>query len=61
LDWKEAKGLLDDKPGRIAAGREHNHSYSVWGSAGELKRKIPVKRWPALALDQSDTTTDGDQ
>ncbi|MDR3643296.1 MAG: hypothetical protein P4L74_06765 [Candidatus Doudnabacteria bacterium] len=51
LDWQEVNRLLDGKPGRIAAGRKHNHSYSVWGSAGELKYKIPVNHWPLIAFE----------
>jgi len=53
LHWHEAKELLGSNPGRIAAGRKHNHSYSVWGTAGEWKRKISVSRWP-LILFESD-------
>ena len=52
LDWKEAKDLLGSKPGRIAAGRKHKHSYSVWGSLGKLKHKIPVGRWPSIVFEQ---------
>ena len=58
LDWKEANELLGGKPGRIAAGRKHNHSYSVWGTAGELKRKVPVGRWPSLAFESSEQARD---
>lgn len=53
LDWGEVKELLDGKPGRIAVARKHNHSYSVWGTAGELKRKVAVGRWPLLTFESS--------
>lgn len=58
VSWAEATQLLDGKPGRIAAGRKHNCSYSVWGSAAELKKKVPVGRWPALVFEQSAETRD---
>lgn len=58
LTWGEANDLLGGKPGRIAAGRKHNHSYSVWGTAGELKRKIPVGRWPSLTFEFEQKTED---
>ena len=51
LEWNEAEMLLGGKPGRIAAARKHNHSYSVWGTVGELKHKVPVGRWPLVAFD----------
>lgn len=51
LSWEEANMLLNGKPGRIAAGRRHNESYAVWGTAGELKRKVAVNRWPSLVFD----------
>lgn len=54
LEWPEANEILGGKPGRIAAGRKHNHSYSVWGTAGELGRKIPVGRWSSLAFEPND-------
>jgi hypothetical protein len=50
--------LLVEKPGRIAAGRKHNESYAVWGTAGTLKGKIPVGRWPGLSF-QGNKTADG--
>ena len=53
LHWCEAKELLGGKAGRIAAGRKHNHSYSVWGTCGELKQKIPVGRWLSLAFESN--------
>ncbi|HEV3039555.1 MAG TPA: hypothetical protein VHA33_17415 [Candidatus Angelobacter sp.] len=55
LEWREADKLLANKPGRIAAGRKHNESYAVWGTAGTLKGKIPVGRWPTLSF-QGDNT-----
>lgn len=51
IDWIDAKNLLGGKPGRIAVGRKHDQSYSVWGTAGELKRKISVNRWPSLLFE----------
>lgn len=48
LEWAEVDKLLNQTPGRIAAGRKHNESYAVWGTAGEWKRKISLKRWPEL-------------
>jgi len=51
LNWQEANELLNGKPGRIATGRKHNRSYSVWGTAGELKRKVPVGRWPSIMFE----------
>jgi len=62
LEWSQAKELLGGKPGRIATGRKHNHSYDVWGSEGELKRKISLRRWPSLLFELeavlSDNTVD---
>ena len=57
INWEEGRRLLADQPGRIAVGRKHNHSYSVWGTAGELKWKVPVNRWPSLVFDQMQNTT----
>lgn len=54
LNWHEANDLLGGKSGRIAVGRKHNHSYSVWGTVGELKHKIPVGRWPSLVFEADD-------
>ncbi len=54
LHWCEAKNLLGDKPGRIATGRNHNQSYSVWGTAGEWKRKISLNRWPLLFFESDE-------
>ncbi|MBX3048887.1 MAG: hypothetical protein KIT46_01135 [Anaerolineales bacterium] len=51
LGWSEAKELLGGQAGRIAAGRKHNRSYSVWGTTGEWKRKISLRRWPALLFE----------
>lgn len=51
LHWQEVQALLGDKPGRVAAGRRHNESYGVWGTLGELKRKVPVARWPSLLFE----------
>ena len=58
LDWSEAKKLLDGKHGRIATSRKHNRSYSVRGTAGELKKKVPVGRWPSLVFEMPDRTGD---
>ena len=58
LDWQEAKNLLGGKPGRIAASRKHDCSYSVWGTAGELKRKVPVGRWRSLVFEMPDQIAD---
>ena len=58
VDWHEAKELLGGKPGRIVAARKHNHSYSVWGTVGELKRKVSVNRWPSLVFESSEQTRD---
>ena len=57
LDWAEGRQLLGIKSGRIVAARKHNHSYSVWGTAGELKRKIAVGRWPSLVFETQDEIT----
>lgn len=54
LRWNEAKFLLAGKPGRIAASRNYNKSYSVRGSAGKLKKKISSKRWPSLIFEKND-------
>ncbi len=54
IDWLEAKQLLGNKSGRIAISRKHDHSYSIWGSAGELKRKISVTQWPIIVFEHSD-------
>jgi hypothetical protein len=51
LDWRQAEGLLQRKPGRIAAGRMHNRRYEVWGSAGELKRKVSLRSWPSILFE----------
>lgn len=53
LDWTEVEKLLDRKPGRISAGRKHNQSYAVWGTAGELKGKISLRRWPQLLFESN--------
>jgi hypothetical protein len=50
VDSEQARELLGATPGWIAAARKHNHSYSVWGSNGELKRKVSLGKWPALAF-----------
>jgi len=50
IDWRQGRELLGSKPGWIAAGRKHNHSYSVWGANGELKRKVSLGKWPALVF-----------
>jgi hypothetical protein len=50
VDWTQGSELLGMKPSWLAAARKHNHSYSVWGSNGELKRKVSLKRWPALVF-----------
>ncbi len=57
LDWDEAKNLLAEKPGRISGARKHNHSYSVWGTAGELKNKIAINRWPSLVFETKEIKT----
>lgn len=58
VSWREANELLGGKAGRIVAGRKHNHSYSVWGTAGELKRKVSVSRWPSLVFESGEQTCD---
>ena len=58
VNWHEAKQLLGGKPGRIVAARKHNHSYSVWGTVGELKRKVSVNRWPAIMFESNEQTGD---
>lgn len=58
LHWREAKELLGGKPGRIAAGRKHNQSYAVWGTAGEWKRKISLGRWPLLLFESNEQSRD---
>ncbi|GAA3842942.1 hypothetical protein AFIC_003026 [[Pseudomonas] carboxydohydrogena] len=50
IDWDQGCDLLGSKPGWIAASRKHNHSYTVWGGGGELKRKVSLGKWPALAF-----------
>lgn len=50
VDWIQGRDLLGMKPSWIAAARKHNHSYSVWGSNGELKRKVSLGKWPALVF-----------
>ena len=50
VDWIQGRELLGPKASWIAAARKHNHSYSVWGSNGELKRKVSLAKWPALAF-----------
>ncbi len=51
LEWSQASGLLAGNPGRIAVGRKHNKQYDVWGSAGGLKGKIALNRWPSLLFE----------
>lgn len=51
LEWSEVSGLLNNSAGRVAAARRHNESYAVWGTAGELRRKISLKRWPQLLFE----------
>lgn len=48
IDWTQGQELLGEKPGWVAASRKHNHSYTVWGANGELRRKISLGRWPEL-------------
>lgn len=48
LNWTQGKELLGNKAGRIVASRKHNHSYSVWGTVGELKRKVSISDWPRI-------------
>jgi hypothetical protein len=55
VDWIQGRDLLGTKPGWIAAARKHNHSYSVWGSKGELKRKVSLGKWPALVFGTDNT------
>ena len=50
IDWLQGRLLLGAKPGWIAASRKHNHSYTVWGQQGELKRKVPLGNWPNLVF-----------
>ncbi len=62
LEWDQACELLGGRSGRIAVGRKHNHSYEVWCTEGELKRKISLRRWPSLLFESeavlSDNTVD---
>lgn len=51
LSWAEVTQLLNHQAGRIAVSRKHNKSYSVRGSAGELKHKITVNRWPSVIFE----------
>ena len=51
LSLSEVNTLLLNKPGSIAVKRKHNHSYSVQGSFGELKYKIPLNRWSTLPFE----------
>jgi hypothetical protein len=50
IDWPQGRELLGERPGWIAAARKHNHSYSVWGTNAELKRKVSLGKWPALVF-----------
>jgi hypothetical protein len=50
VDWGQGHELLGTRPSWIAAARKHNHSYSVWGANGELKRRVSLGKWPALAF-----------
>ena len=54
LDWAEAERLLGMQPGWISVKRSFSGSYAVAGSEGLLKRRIPLKRWPALLFDSED-------
>jgi hypothetical protein len=58
LGWSQARRLLAEKPGRIAVGRKHNKQYDVWGSAGELKGKIPLNHWPTLLFEEAPITSE---
>jgi hypothetical protein len=51
LSWEKGSDLLGNNAGRIAVARKHNHSYSVWGTAGELKRKVSVSSWPRVLFE----------
>ena len=51
LSFPEIWKLLQDKAGSIGVRRKHNESYAVRGTAGELKRKIPLNRWPLIVFD----------
>lgn len=51
LNWSEVQKLLNGNPGRIVARRKHNESYAVRGTVEELKRKVPLSRWPALLFE----------
>jgi hypothetical protein len=50
VDWVQGRELLGTKPSWIAVARKHNHSYSVWGANGELKRKVTLGKWPGLVF-----------
>jgi len=52
VPWRTARDLLGGSPGWLAAKRSFNGCYGVSGSAGMLKKKIPVNQWPGIVFGQ---------
>jgi hypothetical protein len=47
VDWKESKNFFDEKTRWISVKRGFNKWFSVKGSKGEFKSKVPLRGWPA--------------
>lgn len=54
LPWSIVTQLLGNAPGGISAKRGFAGCYSVSGSAGDLKGKVPMNRWPSIVFDGED-------
>jgi hypothetical protein len=54
LSWATVAELLAHAPGRIAAKRGFAGCYAVNGSAGSLKGKVAMNRWPAIVFEPED-------
>jgi hypothetical protein len=58
LTWCQGKELLSGESGWIAAARKHKQRYEVWGSQGELKKKVSLGRWPAVIFESEAIKSD---
>ena len=54
LDWASARTLIGGASGWLAAKRSFHECYAVTGTAGPLRRKIALNRWPGMLFRQED-------
>jgi hypothetical protein len=52
MRWESVEPILDDPPTWIAAKRKFKKRYSVTGSAGEMRGRIPHNRWPGVIFEE---------